>query len=296
MKPLALAELVLLAALWGGSFLFMRIAAPVLGPVWLIEVRLVLAALALLPLILHQGLWQDLQQDWKPLTVLGCLGCAVPFVLLAFASMVLPAGFTSILNATTPLFGIVIAGVWLKEQLSGMQWFGFGLGFVGVVILIGWKPVAPTALFAIAVGGGLIAALMYAITSHYAKHHLPNRPSLVISTGSLCSAALILIPLLPFTVPTAPLTPVVILSVVGLALLSTSLAYILYFRLLATVGATQAMTVAYLVPVFAMLWGALLLGETVTPAMVLGCGLVLLGTAITNPFLLNHLLVKRNHS
>ncbi|MDK3159793.1 EamA family transporter [Kamptonema cortianum] len=127
-----IAKLLLLAALWGGSFLFMRIAAPILGPVWLIEFRVLLAGLVLLPLLARLALLGEMRRNLIPLLVVGCLNSAVPFVLFAFASISLPAGFTSILNATAPLFGTVVAAVWLKEKLTLTQ------GWVLVWDLLAW--------------------------------------------------------------------------------------------------------------------------------------------------------------
>lgn len=282
MKISDVIELLLLAALWGGSFLFMRIASPVLGPVWLIEFRVLLAGLALLPLLVRLGLLSQMHRYWAPLFIVGCVNSAMPFVLLAFASLSLPAGFTSILNATTPLFGTVIAFAWLKEKLTVSRILGFTLGFVGVAVLIGWKFFAATPSFFTAVGAGLLAALMYAIAAPYAKQQLSGVPALVVTTGSQLSAAVFLLPAMPFTVPKTTPTPLVIFAVLALALLSTAVAYILYFRLIRNVGSTKALTVTYLIPLFAMVWGAIFLRETITVLTILGCGLILLGTAIAN--------------
>ncbi len=275
-------ELLLLAALWGGSFLFMRIAAPVLGPVWLIEFRVLLAGLILLPILMRLDLLQEIRRNLIPIVVVGWMNSAIPFLLLAFASVSLPAGFTSILNATVPLFGTIIASVWLKEKLTTTRMIGFVLGFTGVVILVGWKAVVATPTFFMAVLAGLCAALMYAISAPYIKQNLTGVPSLVVTTGSQLSAALLILPMLPFTVPQQIPSIAVVVSVIALALLSTVFAYFLYFRLIQNIGSTKALTVAYLIPLFAMLWGAIVLRETVTMTMILGCGLVLLGTAIAN--------------
>ncbi len=282
MRVLDIAELLLLAALWGGSFLFMRIASPILGPVWLIEIRVLVAGLVLLPFLLRLGLLSDVRRKLLPLFVVGCINSAIPFLLLAFASVSLPAGFTSILNATAPLFGTIVASGWFKEKLTVTQMIGFVLGFAGVVILVGWKTIATTQSFLTAVGAGLLAALMYAIAAPYIKQQLAGVPSLAITTGSQLSAAILLLPAIPFTVPKTVPTIAVILATLGLALLSTSFAYILYFQLIKKVGSTRALTVAYLVPFFAMLWGAILLKEPVSESMMLGCGFILLGTAIAN--------------
>ncbi|NEQ53786.1 MAG: DMT family transporter [Leptolyngbya sp. SIO3F4] len=278
-------ELLLLAALWGGSFLFMRIAAPVLGPVWLIEFRVLLAGLILLPLLARLGLMGEIRRQIAPLLIVGCLNSAIPFLLLAFASVSLPAGFTSILNGTAPLFGTVIASVWLHEKLTPERMFGFILGFMGVVILVGWKAIETTPGFLLAIVAALSAALMYAIAAPYIKKNLVSVPSLVVTTGSQLGAAIAIIPALPFTIPQQVPSASVVISVLGLAILSTAFAYILYFRLIQNVGSTKALTVTYLVPLFAMLWGAIVLKETVTSAMIAGCGLVLLGTAIANDLL-----------
>jgi drug/metabolite transporter (DMT)-like permease len=282
MKSLEVAELLLLAALWGGSFLFMRIAAPVLGPIWLIELRVLLAGLALLPILVRLNLWHEVRRNWISLLIVGCINSAIPFALLAFASVSLPAGFTSILNATAPLFGTIVAAVWLKERLTTTRIVGFILGFIGVVILMGWKTIAVTPAFAMAVSAGLLAALMYAIAAPYIRQKLAGVPSLVIATGSQIGAAFLLLPALPFTTPQQAPQIITIISVLALALLSTAFAYILYFRLIQNIGSTKALTVTYLIPLFAMLWGAVFLKEPITPSMIAGCSLILLGTASAN--------------
>lgn len=282
MKLSDIFELLLLAALWGGSFLFMRIAAPVLGPVWLIEFRVLLAGLVLLPVLARLGHLGEMRRQLIPLLIVGCLNSAIPFLLLAFASVSLPAGFTSILNGTAPLFGTVVASVWLHEKLTPPRMAGFILGFIGVVILVGWKAIETTPEFLIAIAAALSAALMYAIAAPYIKQNLAGVPSLVVTTGSQLGAALVIMPMLPFTIPLQTPSFQVVLSVLALAILSTAAAYILYFRLIQNVGSTKALTVTYLIPLFAMLWGALILNEVVTPSMMVGCGLVLLGTAIAN--------------
>ncbi|NDJ19049.1 DMT family transporter [Myxacorys almedinensis] len=282
MKGLDIAELLLLAALWGGSFLFMRIAAPVLGPIWLIELRVLLAGLILLPILVRLNLWHEVRRNWISLFIVGCINSAIPFALLAFSSISLPAGFTSILNATAPLFGTIVASVWLKERLTITRMIGFILGFVGVIILMGWKTITATSAFVMAVSAGLLAAFMYAIAAPYIRQKLAGVPSLVVATGSQLGAAFLLLPALPFTIPQQAPTTIIIVSVLGLALLSTAFAYILYFRLIQNIGSTKALTVTYLIPLFAMLWGAVLLKEAVTTSMILGCSLILLGTAIAN--------------
>lgn len=285
MRGLDVTQLLLLAALWGGSFPLMRIAAPVLGPVWLIEFRVLLAGLALLPLLVRLGLGGQVRQNWIPLTIVGCINSAIPFSLFAFSSLSLPAGFTSILNAMAPLFGMVVASVWLKEKLTITRMAGFILGLIGVIILMGLQAIAATPNFFIAVLAGLIAALMYAIAASYIKQNLASVPPLAVATGSQLGAAFLLLPILPFTLPHKTLTGTVVVAVLALALLSTAFAYTLYFQLIQNIGSTKALTVTYLIPLFAMFWGAIFLKEHVTASMALGCGLILLGTAIANELL-----------
>lgn len=282
MKIRDMAAFVLLAGLWGGSFLFMRIAAPVLGPVWLIELRVLIAGLALLPVVIHARLWHQVKQYWLVLLFVGCINSAIPFTLFAFATVSLPAGFTAILNATAPLFGTLFAFIWLKEKLSVTQILGFGLGFVGVFVLIGWQTVVITPAFVVAVCAGLVAAIAYALAAPYIKYRLGGVPPLVVTVGSQLGAAVVLLPLVPFSLPSQPITESIIAAVLGLALLSTAFAYTLYFQLIHTVGVTKTLTVTYLIPLFAMLWGVLFLNEEIKSVMIIGCALILLGTAFAN--------------
>lgn len=285
MKIIYVAELLFLAVLWGGSFLFMRISSPVLGPIWLIELRVLIAGLALLPLLIYLNCWHEVRRHLVPLLIMGCLNTAIPFSLVAFGSLFLPAGFSSILNATIPLFGVIVAALWQKEKLTVSRMIGFILGFFGVSILVGWKAINATPEFFLAVSAGLSASLMYAIAASYAKKNLSGVPSLVIASVSFLGAAIFLIPALPFTIPKTFPSSEILLAVVALALFSTALAYILYFHLLKIIGSTKTLTVAYLIPLFAIIFGVIFLGEPLTISMIIGCGLILLGTAIANNLL-----------
>ncbi|MCP3665330.1 MAG: DMT family transporter [Gammaproteobacteria bacterium] len=274
--------LILLAALWGGSFLFMRIAAPVLGPVWLIEFRSLLAGLVLLPIILLQGQLGKLWGNYRGLLVASLLNSALPFCLLAYAATELSAGLTSILNATVPIFSTLFAFLITREQLKVTKVVGVALGFTGVVILMSWRQgdMAPPSILPVV--AGLVAAISYVFAANYTRSRLTEIPPLVYVTGSQLGAAILLVPLLPFFIPNqSPDTPVVF-SVIGLALLSTSLAFIIYFHLIRQIGPTQTLTVTYLIPLFAIVWGSWLLDEQVTTGMLIGGILVLIGTALAN--------------
>jgi len=282
MKISDVLELLFLAAIWGFSPLFVRISSPVLGPVWLIEFRVLLAGLILMLFVIKLGLVGEIRRKLKPLFIVGCINSAIPFLLFAYASLHLPAGFTSILNATAPLFGTIISFVWLKERLTISRVIGFGLGFSGVIVLVGWKTVSVTQSFTLAVISGLAAALLYAVAAPYTKKYLSDVSPFAIAAGSQLSAALIILPFTPFTIPATIPTTKIIFAVITLGLFCTALAYLLYFRLIRNIGVTRSLTVTYLIPIFAMLWGWLFLKEAITLSMILGCFLILFGVAIAN--------------
>jgi len=211
----------------------------------------------------------------------GFVSAALPFTLLAYSSLELTAGSTSILNATVPIFAAVIGFSVYAEKLDGRRVAGVALGFVGVVVLVGLPAGgAPPPLLSVL--AGLAAAVSYVFAANFAKRRLTGMPALVFVSGSQLGAAVFLLPLMPAFPP--PQTPggLVIAAVLALAVLSTSLAFIIYFQLIREVGPTRTLTVTYLIPVFAIGWGALLLGEQLTLGMLLGGGLVLLGVALAN--------------
>ena len=280
MKLSDLIELLILAAVWGASFLFMRIAAPALGPVLLIELRVAIAGLTLILLATRLNLIGEIRQHVIPLLVIGCINSAIPFLLFAFASLHLTAGFSAILNATAPLFGTLIAGLWLREKLSLIQFAGLVIGFAGVTILVGWTKIPLSSSFIWAVVAGLSASFFYAVAAPYAKQKLVGVNPIAVATGSQLSAAIILLPITPWFLPDRLPSMEVILVTLALGLFSTALAYVMYFRLISNIGASKSLTVAYLIPIFAMFWGALILGEPITASMILGCSLILSGTAI----------------
>ncbi len=270
----------MLGALWGASFLFMRIATPQFGPVALITLRVLIAGLVLLPLMIHRGAAPAMRQNLIPIVTLGIINSAIPFSLLAFATLTLTAGFTSILNGTTPLWGGVLAWFWLHDRLSPMRIAGLLIGFVGVALLI-WPNVgegpAGSQLGLIA---GTLAAALYAIGANFAKKRLSHVPPIALATGTQLGAFAALAPIAIFVWPSEPISALGWVSVLVLGVACTAAAYILYFRLIANVGPANTMTVTYLIPAFAMGWGALALGEEITTEMLIACGVILLGTAL----------------
>ena len=212
--------------------------------------------------------------------ILGVINSAIPFLLFAFTALYLPAGFSSILNAAAPLFGTLIAGLWLKEKLTLSQFVGLVIGFAGVTILVGWTKIPVTPEFIWAVAAGITGAFLYAVAAPYARSKLAGVNSIAVATGSQLGAALVLLPIAPWFLPNTFPSMTVIAVVIALGLFSTALAYVIYFHLISSIGASKTLTVTYLIPIFAMFWGALILDEPVTPSMILGCSLILLGTAI----------------
>jgi drug/metabolite transporter (DMT)-like permease len=274
------ARLLALAALWGGSFLFMRVAVVPLGPIATAELRVLFAAAALLVWlgIARIGLgWRD---HWRLYLVVGAINSAAPFALYAFSALHLPVSYLVVLNATTPFFGAMVAAAWLGERFTGRAALGLVAGVGGVAMLVGLGPVLPTAPVAWAIAASLLAALCYAIAAAYLKRRTHAPVPAAVATGSQIAATIALLPLLTVAPAAAWPSSGEWLAVILLGVLCTALPYLLYFRLLADVGATRALTVTFLIPAFGMLWGAVFLGETITGTMAAGCGLVLVGTAL----------------
>jgi drug/metabolite transporter (DMT)-like permease len=281
-----LADFLILAAIWGSSFLFMRVAALELGALPTAALRVAIASLFLLPLMLAKGHWQVLRQHWKPVMFVGVLNSGVPFALYSFAVMHITTGLSSILNATVPLFGALVAWAWLGDKPSLSRTVGLGLGFGGVLLLAGgqasFQPNASGIAPAWAVLACLAATTCYALAASFTKKHLPNLPPLVTATGSQIGATLALaLPALwfhPDHWPSASAWGA--LLVVGV--LCTGVAYILYFKLIDNSGPARALTVTFLVPVFAIVYGVLFLSESVTAWMLLCGAVILLGTSLSS--------------
>lgn len=289
--PLSLiAEFFLLAALWGSSFLFMRLGAAEFGPIATAGLRVSLAALFLLPVFLIKGVWTDFAKRARPILLVGLLNSGIPFALFAFAVMHITTGLTSILNATVPLSGALVAWLWLKDQPSGSRLLGLLIGFIGVSLLVigksgfsaaGVAAGAGSGTSLLAMGACLLATLCYGLAASFTKRYLTGAHPLATATGSQIGAALgLALPTLWFW-PSQPVTLTAWAALAAVALLCTSLAYILFFRIIEQAGPGRALTVTFLVPVFALAYGALFLNEQITAWMV-GCGLVIVcGTALS---------------
>ena len=286
MKTSDLMELLALAALWGASFLFMRLGAAEFGPVALSALRVGLATAVLLPMLLWQGHAATLRAHWRPIAVVGVVNSALPFVLFSIAALAINAGLSSIFNATAPLWGALIAWAWLGDKLTRVRVAGLAIGFLGVLGLA-WDKASFKAgehgVSAVAaIAACLAATLCYGFAANYTKRKLGGVAPLAVATGSQLAATVALaLPAWWLWPAAAAPSGTAWASVIGLALLCTALAYLLYFRLIANLGAARAITVTFLIPVFGLIWGAVFLGERLTPAMLFGCAVILLGTALT---------------
>jgi drug/metabolite transporter (DMT)-like permease len=285
MRRRDVADLVLLAALWGGSFLFMRIAAPEFGALAMVEVRTFTAALFLLALLNHRGKSREMLAAWRGIAFVGFVNSAIPFTLFAYAMLAITAGFGSILNATSPLFGAVVAFLWLRERLPYARVVGLTIGFGGVALLVLGKPSFAGGGEGWAIACALLASLSYGIAPSFTKRNLAGVSALSIATGSQVAASIIVLPLALAAWPANPPSLAAWSAATALGILCTGIAYILYFRLIANVGPSNAIAVTFLIPAFAVVWGWMFLGERLTPAMVLGCAIILVGTGLATGLL-----------
>ena len=283
-KPWAL-DFLLLASLWGASFLFMRISTVEFGPVATAAVRVSIASAFLMPILLYKGLGSQLRQHWKPVFFVGLLNSGIPFACYAFALLSITTGLSSLLNATVPMFGALVAWLWLRDRPTLSRSLGLVIGFAGVAMLAwdtaSFKPDASGVASGWAVLACLLACVSYGVAASYTKRYLGGLPSLVTATGSQLGASLGL------ALPTWWLWPAQApgtnawLAMLALGIMCTGVAYVLYFRLIENVGPARSLTVTFAIPVFAVIYGIIFLGESVSWWMLL-CGLIIVcGTALS---------------
>ena len=274
----SIVRLLALAALWGGSFAFIRVAVPALGPVWLAWARVSLAFVALFAVALVRRDLPALSTHWRGYLILGAVNAALPFALYTFAEQYITASMAAILNATSPFFGALGAAIWLGEPLGTRRLAGMGLGLAGVALLVGWQP-EPWSIGLIAgIAACLGAALCYGAGGVYAKARMSSAPSFAIALYTLLAASIVLAPGLALAPLPATPTPMVAANVLALALAATAAAFLLYFRLIRDVGPSRALTVTFLIPPFGLLWGVAFLDEKLTANTLSECALILAGT------------------
>lgn len=283
------ADLLLLGAVWGASFLFMRMGAADFGPIALVFVRVAGAAAFLLPLLLLRGQGPALRQRWRQIAIVGLLNSALPFLLFTTAALVLGAALMSVFNATAPIWGALVAWVWLGDKPGRERLLGLAIGVAGVIGLAwgkaDFKPGEHGISAAAGVAACIAATVLYGVAANYTRKYLAGVPSMAAAAGSQLSSAVFMLPLALWAWPeTNPgLTPW--LAALALAVLCTGVAYVLYFRLIGSAGASNAISVTLLVPAFALAWGWLFLGEQPTPGMLIGCAVILFGTALSTGLL-----------
>lgn len=265
--------------------MFTRLAVAEFGPLPTAGLRVSIAAVFLLPLLIARGQWPDLARHWKTIFILGMLNSGIPFALYAFALLSITTGLSSLINATVPLFGALVAWMWLKDRPHGLKIVGLLIGFVGVAMLAwgkaSFRPDASGLVTGWAVMACLAACLLYGISASFTRRYLGGVPSMVIATGSQLGASIgLALPMMwlwPSHLPST--TAWASIAVVGV--LCTGVAYVLFFRLIDKVGAAGSLTVTFLIPVFAVFYGALFLGESVTTWMLVCGAIILSGTALS---------------
>ena len=274
------ARLVALAAIWGASFIFLRIVTPVLGPVWTAEFRVLLGGLALLAWLRMIGFDPAFGRYWRAYVAVGAINAALPFTLFGFAAIHLPASILAILNSTSPMFGMLFGALFAGERVTAKKLLGLSAGALGVALVVRPGDMATGPMFGWAIGAALGACACYGMTGVVIRHFGKDAPPRGMAVGNQLAAAVILLPLLPLLPPTGMPTLVVAGNVLGLALLAGAVAYLLYYRLIADVGALRALTVTFLIPVFGTFWGWLFLNEALPAAAFAGGALIVAGTVL----------------
>ena len=273
-------RLIILAAIWGGSFIFMRVLAPVLGPVITADLRVLIAGLALILYFKVIGFDLEWKINWKHYLIIGVINSGVPFLLYAFAALHIPASYSVILNSTSPMFGVIFSAIWLSEKLTLKKVFGIMLGVIGVSFVTKVGAVAADVFFFLSVAACLTSAICYALAGVYIKRFVKTAKPMGIAGASQLLAGFVLLPFIFFSPLRGEITTPVIFNILGLALVCSAIAYLIYYKLIADVGPTKALTVTFLMPVFGMFWGYLFLSESITLSMVIGCILIIAGTIL----------------
>ena len=276
-----ISELIFLSAIWGSSFLFLRLTSPVFGSIFLIEMRVLSGLAVLLPLVLFLGKLAEFQKHWKMIATVSLMNMAIPFCFFAFSAVYIGAGLLSIINATVPIFSACVAYVVYKERLSRSSLLGLLIGFLGVVVLMlnpgesfgssGW----------LAILSALLACLLYGTAINLTVNNLQGVSGLTITAGGLFVSSLVLLPFALWARPEVLPVGNIWWSVFALGIVCTGFGFVMFYRLIDRIGAGRAIMTTYLIPVFSILWGNIFLGESVTLIMVVGCILVLLGVGLT---------------
>ena len=288
MSPINLLRLFSLAAIWGSSFIFMRIGAPPLGPLWVAESRVALAAIFLTLVGLVLGRQLASLTHWRHYLVLSFFNSALPFVLFAYAAQTISVSLMAVLNATAPIWGAIIGVVWAGSRLDLKTGLGLALGLVGVAVLVGFDASAVGPDAALAIAAALVAALCYGIATQYTKSAVAPKSvkPFANAQGAMIAASLIIAPTVGFAPVPLTLDTGVIAALLMLGIVCSGVAYLLYFRLIEELGAVSALTVTFLIPVFGVAWGSIFLNEAFGWHTILGASLVIAGTMLVTGFTL----------
>ena len=275
------ARLLVLSAVWGASFIFMRVLAPVLGPVVTADLRVAVGGVTLLlyfALIRFSPKWRE---HWRQYCVIGAFNVGLPFLLFSYAAQYIPASYSAIINATTPLFGTLFAVLWLGESMTRVKAVGLALGLAGVALITGVSaPAAASSGFVSAILACLLAAASYAGAGIYIKRAASRVHPMGAAGCAQLFAAAALLPFWFAAPPQGPVDMTIVLNVLGLGILSSALGFLLYFRLVQDIGPPRAMMVAFLTPLFGIAWGVAFLGEQLTPTVLLGGAMIIASTML----------------
>lgn len=280
MNPLQALLLLALSAIWGSSFMFMRYLSPIVGPVLTADMRMLIAGVFLLVFFAATGFRLGWRRNWRRFIVIGIVNSGLPFLLFCFAALYVPASVESVLNALSPLFGAVFSAIWLGESLSARKIAGLVVGACGVAAITSFGSLPASAMLPFAIAACILATACYGLGGVYIKKKAADLPPRAMAAGSQFAAGAIVLPLAAAFPPAAMPSPSTIAALAVFALLCSAIAYLIYYKLMAELGPTKALTVTFLIPVFGMLWGRILLGERISLAMIGGTVLVLAGTAL----------------
>ena len=279
MRIIDIVRLLTLAAIWGGSFIFMSIVAPVLGAVPTANARVLIAGIVLSLYFFIKGVDVDWKKNWKQYLIIGIIASGIPFSLFAYAALYIPASYEVILNSTAPLFGAVFSWLWLKEEMNWLKITGLITAAIGVGIVVDLGKTELTLTFVSAVIACLFAAICYGLAGIYIKKYTKGLKPIAIAGGSQLMAGLALLPI-SFTYNInfhALMVPKIILCILGLALICSMIAYLIYYQLINDIGPTRALSVTFRRPVFGMIWGHLFLKEVITSQMIIGTITIVIG-------------------
>ena len=271
--------LTFLGALWGSAFMFIKVATPEFGPVALVNTRLVIASIIFLPILLRNKYIYLLRPIWKQVLVLAIMNNAIPFTLFSYASFGADSNILAILNATTAFNTMMIAYIWIGENVTIKQLFGLIIGFIGVFILVNPQNSSTTLISSLS---ALLAAFFYSFSTVYIQKNSVSANKMVLIGWSIIFSAVIMLPVTIFYLPDVMPSAAAISSAIWLGAISTGLGFIGYVRLIDKIGAVKTSTVAYFLPVFGIIWGAIFLDEVITSTIVIGCFIVLIGIYLSN--------------